>query len=97
MPISLAFFSSAGYSHALPATLYGNIIKDFETNELHRFNYFNQLIIASKLNDWLSLELLPGYMHRNYIQERYNSNNNAPDENGFLHLVLEAVLNSPNA
>jgi hypothetical protein len=88
MPVSVALFSSVGYTHARPfeQPLYSGIVKDFETNELHRFNYFSQLIIASKITDWLSLELLPGYMHRNFIHERYNSNNDAPDENSFFTL-----------
>ncbi|MBA2613293.1 MAG: hypothetical protein H0U95_15095 [Bacteroidetes bacterium] len=84
MPISLAFFSRTGYSHDLTSTIYSGIVKDFPTNEWHRFNYFNQLIIASKINNWLSLEILPSYMHRNFIKERLNTSNNAYDVNGFF-------------
>ncbi len=84
-PVSISFFSSTGYTHDLPSTIYSGIIKDFETNEMHRFNYFNQLIIASKVTDWLSLELLPSYMHRNFIKERYNNKGEA-DVNGFFSI-----------
>jgi hypothetical protein len=92
MPVSVAFFSSLGYIHA-PTTdnaMYGVgvIVKDFPTNELHRLNYFNQLIIASKLNEWLSVEVLPSYLHRNFIKENINSNNKAPEENGFFSLGI---------
>lgn len=86
MPISLAFFSSIGYTHDLPSTIYSGIIKDFPTNELHRFNFFNQLIIASKINNRISLEVLPSYMHRNFIKESLNTNNGAYDVNGFFSL-----------
>jgi hypothetical protein len=86
VPVSIAFFSSTGYSHSRTPELYANVVKDFKTNELHRFNFFNQLIIASKLNDWLSLELLPSYIHRNFIREATNSNNNAKAENAFFTL-----------
>jgi hypothetical protein len=86
MPISLAFFSSTGYSHDPTSVIYGGIVKDFNTNELHRFNFFNQLIIASKLNDWISLELLPSVMHRNFIKEAMNTKNKAYDENTFFTL-----------
>jgi hypothetical protein len=86
MPISLAFYSSTGYTHDPPSTMYSGIVKDFPTNELHRFNYFNQLIIASKINSWLSLELLPSYMYRNFIKERVNTNNGSSDVNGFFSL-----------
>ena len=92
MPISLAFFSSTGYSHAPTTTIYNGIVKDFKTNELHRLNFFNEIIIASKLTDWLSVELLPGYMYRNYIKQNINTNNNAEDENGFVTLGFGARL-----
>jgi hypothetical protein len=86
IPISLAFFSSTGYSHDPMKVIYSGIVKDFETSELHRFNYFNQLIIASKLTEWLSLEILPSYMYRNFIKESINPNNNEQDVNGFFSL-----------
>lgn len=88
MPISLAFFSSVGYSHAPTTTIYNGVVKDFSTNELHRLNYFNQLIIASKLTDWLSLEILPSYMYRNFIKENVNTNNNGKDVNGFFSMGI---------
>lgn len=86
MPITLDFFSSTGYSHDPTSVIYAGIVKDFPTNELHRFNFFNQLIIASKINSWLSLELLPSYMHRNFIKENFNANNGAYDVNGFFSI-----------
>lgn len=86
MPISLAYFSSVGYSHDPTNILYGGIVKDFPTNELHRFSFFNQIIIASKISDVISLELLPSYMHRNFIRENVNTNNSALDQNGFVSI-----------
>ncbi|WP_317899061.1 DUF5777 family beta-barrel protein [Aurantibacillus circumpalustris] len=89
MPISLAFFTSVGYSHAPTSAIYAGVVKDFKTNEAHRFNYFSQLIIASKLTEWLSLELLPSYMHRNFIKENINTDNgNAQDVNGFFSMGI---------
>lgn len=86
MPISLAFFSSIGYSHDPTSVVYSGVVKNFETNELHRLNYFTQLIIASKVNDWLSLELLPSYMYRNFIKQNLNTSNGAYDVNGFVSI-----------
>ena len=86
MPFTLDFFSSIGYTHDPTSTIYSGVVKDFETNELHRVNYFNQLIIASKITNWLSLEVLPGYMHRNFIKEKINTENGAYDVNGFFCL-----------
>jgi hypothetical protein len=90
MPISLAFFSSMGYTHAHTnePSMYAGVVRPLTTNELHRFNYFTQIIIASKVNDWLSLEILPSYMHRNYVRDRINSNNDAHDENGFVTMGI---------
>jgi hypothetical protein len=86
MPVSVTFFGDIGYSHAPTSVIYAGINKNFETNELHRFNYVSQLIIASKLNKSISLEFLPTYMHRNFITQRINTNNDAEDVNGFFSL-----------
>lgn len=86
VPVTIAFYESVGYTHMPTSLLYGGVVKDFPTNELHRFSYFSQLIIASKINDWLSLELLPSYLHRNYIRESVNTNNGESDVNGFFSM-----------
>lgn len=88
IPVSMAIFGDIGYSHAPTSDIYSGIVKDFETSELHRVNYFTQLIIASKITDWLSLELLPGYMHRNFIKESVNVENKAEDVNGFATIGI---------
>jgi hypothetical protein len=86
IPVSMAVFADVGYTHARTneQIMYSGIVKDFETNEAHRVNYFTELIIASKLNDWLSLEVLPAYFHRNFIKENQNTDNKAFDVNGFF-------------
>jgi len=89
MPISLAVYESVGYSFAPTNELYSGIVKDFPTDERHRFSYCTQLIIASKLTDWLSVEVLPTYMYRNFIKERIStSDSNPADENGFFTLGI---------
>lgn len=88
MPISLAVFGDVGYTHAPTGDIYNGIVKDFETNELHRVNYFTQVIIASKLTDWLSMELLPSYTHRNFIREDINTSNGAMAESGFFSMGI---------
>jgi len=92
MPVSVAFFSSTAYSHDPMSVIYGNVVRDFPTNELHRFSFFNELIIASKLNDWLSIEVLPAFMYRNYITANVNDNNGAQDVNGFFTLGFGARI-----
>lgn len=92
IPVSLAFYGSVGYTHVPTSQLYGGIAKNFETRELHRFNYVSQFIIASRLTSWLSVELLPGYLHRNFIRESYNTATNAADQNGFFFLGFGARM-----
>ncbi len=36
----------------------------------HRFGYFHQLQIASRISDYLSLQLMPSYSHRNLVSNR---------------------------
>lgn len=84
IPVSVCFYGSMGYTHKRTAEIYNGIIKDFETKESHRVNYVSQIIIASKLASFLSLEILPTYVHRNFIKEAVNTNNNAKDENSMF-------------
>jgi hypothetical protein len=88
MPVSVALYCDLGYTSMKTNQLYNGIQKDFETNELHRVSYFSQLIIASKVTDWLSLEILPSYLHRNFIKEAINTDNDAQDVNGFFTLGI---------
>ncbi len=88
MPVTVTFFGDIGYNHNPTSILYSGIIKDFKTNELHRFNYLSQLIIASKINSSISVQLLPTYFHRNFIVQRINSNNQAEDKNGLFSLGI---------
>lgn len=88
VPVSITFFGDLGYCFAPTSELYRGITKNFETNELHRFNYISQLVIASKLNKAISLEILPTYVHRNFIVQNINTNNDAEDVNGFMALGI---------
>jgi hypothetical protein len=88
MPISLAYFGDIGYTHKTSPDLYKGVIKDFKTNELHRFNFLNQLIVASKITPWLSMELLPTYYHRNYIEQRVNKKDGSEDPNAMFSLGI---------
>ena len=85
IPVSVTLFADMGYTSVNSDLLYAGAVKNFETNDLHRFNYFTQLIIASKLTEWLSLEILPSYMHRNFIVQRVNDSG-VEDVNGFFSL-----------
>jgi len=86
IPVSVAFYGSMGYTHRPTTDIYAGVNKNFATKESHRVNYVSQLIIASKLNSAISLELLPTYVYRNFIKENINTNNNSADVNGFVSI-----------
>lgn len=92
MPLSIAIFADLGYTSMKTDQLYAGIDKNFKTNEAHRINYFTQLIIASKVTEWLSLELLPSYTHRNFIKQSINTKNKAEDTNGLFSLGFGARI-----
>ena len=84
IPVSIAVFTSMGYTTMSTERLYANVaIKNFPTREAHRINYVTQLIIASKINSWLSLELLPTWLHRNFIVQTFNTNTLKEDGNDY--------------
>lgn len=56
------------------------------TKFLHRVSYTTQLIIARKFGNVGSLEVLPTYVHRNYVPGLTNANNGATEENGLFAL-----------
>ncbi len=89
MPVTVAFFGDIGYNHSPTAIIYNGINKTFETKEAHRFNYVSQIIVASKLNKAVSLQLLPTFVHRNFIVQRINTDNaNAEDVNSYFSMGI---------
>ena len=63
IPFSLVFFSSVS-------------IESLRKNQDNypfsgRVSYCNQLLVASKLNDKLSIQLMPTFIHRNMVQSPY--------------------------
>lgn len=73
MPISAAYYVNAALS---PVAI---IPEDKFEN---RMSYVHQLIIASKLTRGISLEILPTYVHRNYVDQTVlHPENGSVDEN----------------
>lgn len=86
-PFSMVLFLSAGYAPVTSQRLYSEVPrKNFKTREAHRFNYLSQLLVASKINKWLSLELAPTLFHANFTVQKFNSNNSAVNKNTYFAL-----------
>lgn len=92
IPVSVCFYGSMGYTSMTPANLYAGTIRPAKTNEAHRFQYCSQLLIARKFNKSLSLQLMPTYVHRNFIKQQLNTKNGAEDKNGLFALGVGGRL-----
>lgn len=87
VPVTVSLFSSLGYSAMNTSRLYSEVQnKNFKTRESHRINYFNQVLIASKLTNRLSIQLMPTWFHRNFIVQKQNPNNQKWDSNNYFIL-----------
>lgn len=67
MPISLTLFSSAYYTRMKATDTRYN-------DELHRLSYCNQIIIARKMNSWLSMQIAPTMVHYNLVEKSSDVN-----------------------
>lgn len=84
VPLTIALFADAGFTPVNEASIYSNVTlpADFEKKTAHRFSYTTQLLVARKFGKRLSLELVPGYTHRNFVRAFANPNDlSAVDEN----------------
>jgi hypothetical protein len=81
VPISLALYGDAGVSPELNSTFYSGSDSTTAHQFIDRLSYFGEVIIDRRFNDHISLELLGGVQHRNYVLYSVNSSNGATDEN----------------
>ncbi len=86
-PVTLCFYGNLGYTSMSTANLYAGTIRP-KTNEAHRFQYCTQLLIARKFNNRFSLQLMPTYVHRNFIKQQLNTKNGKEDVNGMFSLGI---------
>lgn len=87
-PVTMCFYGNLGYTSMLPSNLYAGTVRPDVTNEAHRIQYCSQLLIARKFNNSLSLQIMPTYVHRNFIKQQLNTNNNVYDANGLFSLGI---------
>lgn len=91
IPVSVCFYGNLGYTSMTTDNLYAGTIRP-KTNEAHRIQYASQLLIARKFNSWFSLQIMPTYIHRNFIKQQLNTNNGKEDMNGLLSLGIGGRL-----
>ena len=78
IPISAAYFANTAISAIANAP---------EHDFVNRLSFVHQLIVASKLNNAISLEILPTFIHRNFVdQTAVHPENGSTDENDLFAL-----------
>jgi len=88
-PVSIAVNEDFGITPEDTTTLYsGTMEGESRRNISDRFSYLSQVIIASRINKSLSVEVVPTLSYRNHIIEAVNTNNNTYDENAIPALGI---------
>jgi hypothetical protein len=95
IPFSLALYGDMGYNPQ-PASVFYSGGEPKEHNDLHRFSYVSQLIIARKFGWRFSMELLPTFQHRNYVVANVNAENEGEETNDLFSIGAGARLKLTN-
>ena len=91
VPLSIAVYLNAAISPIKRELFYADV-PVHKNDNLHRLSYTAQLIIARKIGNLGSLELLPTYVHRNYVKTYVNPENGATETNGLFALGAAARI-----
>ncbi len=86
MPISLAVYADMAYTPQEASQFYSGMVADstFHQNDIHRFSYCTQLLIARKFGWRFSMQLTPTYQHRNFVLASINADNQAVETNDLI-------------
>lgn len=88
IPISAAFYGDMSYNPQTADQFYFGGVRgaDFHQNDLHRFSYIGQLLIARKFGSRLSIELIPSFQHRNFVFGYINPENEKEETNDLISI-----------
>ncbi len=88
VPFSLVFYGDMSYNPREANLFYNGIdpASQFQQKTIQRITYNAQLLLAVKLGWRLSIELIPSYVHRNYVLANINPNNGAIESNDLLSM-----------
>ncbi len=88
IPLSLAVYADVSYTPQVANQFYSGIVTnaDFKQNDIHRFAYTTQLLIARKFGWRFSMQLTPTYQHRNFVLGSINADNGSVESNDLLSI-----------
>ncbi len=95
IPLAICAYLNAGYTAMTTSQLYEGIIKPI-TKEAHRLQYVSQLLIARQFNKHIYIELMPTFVHRNFIKEAVNTNNYEVDSNDLFSMGIGTHIKLSN-
>lgn len=83
IPVSMAFYGDMSYNPQEGSQFYSGMAENsaIKHNDIHRFAYTSQLIIARKFGSRFSMELVPTFQHRNFVLASINPENAAEESN----------------
>lgn len=88
IPVSVAFYGDMSYNPQKASQFYSGMASTvgFKQNDIHRFSYTSQLLIARKFGSRFSMELVPTFQHRNFVLANINADNGAEETNDLIAL-----------
>jgi hypothetical protein len=88
IPLSAAFYGDMSYNPQTADQFYNGVVRtaDFHQNDVHRFSYCAQLLLARKFGTRLSIELIPTFQHRNFVLANVNPENGAEETNDLISI-----------
>jgi hypothetical protein len=86
IPLSAAFYGDMSYSPQDSKQFYNGVVRtsEFHENDIHRFAYTAQLLLARKFGSRLSIELIPTFQHRNFVLANINPDNGSEETNDLI-------------
>jgi hypothetical protein len=87
IPLTITLYGNAAVSGMKTDPFTGNTMKS--ESAAHSFSYVFQSLIAIKATDWLSLQIAPSFVWRNYIGSATIDGNPGKDKNGIFFLGLQ--------
>ncbi len=94
VPVSVAFYGDMSYSPQAGSQFFSGISTPakFDLNDIYRFSYVSQIIIARKFGSRFSMELIPSYQHRNFVLANINPDNSSTETNDLFSVGAGARL-----
>jgi hypothetical protein len=88
IPLSVAFYGDMSYNPQAADQFYNGVVRtaEFRQNDIHRFSYVGQLLLARKFGSRLSIQLMPTFQHRNFVLASVNPDNGKEETNDLISL-----------